>query len=65
MKTKQENEAEIALDVTKAKRERAEAEYAEKLNLKKECERNELSKRKIRREKLSSFYYKASLLFCN
>ena len=63
MKAKQENEAEIALDVRSATRARAEAEHENQLAERKEFVKRELEKRKIRRERLSSFYYKVSLLF--
>ena len=58
MKTKQENEAEIALDVTKAKRERAEAEYADVSALRRELAREKRQHRHDRIDKLATYYYK-------
>lgn len=59
MKTVLENEAEIASDVKKAKRERAEATFAERKELEKEGKEME----KFRYQKRASFYYKISYLF--
>ena len=44
-------------------RARAEAEHANQLAERKEAEKRELAKNKMRREKFSSFYLKVSLLF--
>lgn len=63
MKTEEEREAEIALDVRKAKRERVEAEHSALMALRQELAKEERTKRKVRKEKLADFYYKiASLL---
>lgn len=59
MKTVLENEAEIASDVKKAKRERAEATFAER----KELEKEEKEMEKFRYQKRAGFYYKISYLF--
>lgn len=63
MKTEQEITADVAQGVREAARERAEYQYAENLACKKEIEKEEKAKRKVSNEKLSSFYYKVSLLF--
>lgn len=63
MKTELEREAEIALDVKKAKRERAEAEHSALMALRQELAKEERTKRKVRKEKLADFYYKIASLF--
>lgn len=63
MKAKQENEAEIALDVRAATRARAEAEHAERHQLLKEREKDEKETQKFRRQKRAVYYYKVSYLF--
>lgn len=63
MKTELEREAEIALDVKKAKRERAEAEHTALMALRQELAKEERTKRKVRKEKLASFLYSLAVLF--
>lgn len=63
MKAKQENEAEIALDVKSATRARAEAEHADERFFRKELAREERALEKSRREKLSTFLYGLATFF--
>lgn len=63
MKTEKETTAEIASDVRTATRERAEAEMAEEKALRRELAKEERAKLKVRKERLSIFYYGLSTLF--
>ena len=62
MKTEKETTAEIASDVRKATRERAEAEHAEARALRRELEKEERDLEKARKERLVDYYYKLSAL---
>ena len=63
MKTEQETTAEIASDVRKATRERAETEYAEARALEKELEKEKRARQKFFNEKFADFYLKLAILF--
>ena len=63
MKTEKETTAKIASDVRKATRERAEAEHAEARALRRELEKEERAKLKIRKEKLAGFFYGLATFF--
>ena len=63
MKAKQENEAEIALDVRTATRARAESEIRKDEALKIELAKELRIKKKVRKEKLATFYYNLATLF--
>ena len=63
MKTEKEKIAEIASDVRKATRERAEAEHAEEKALKRELEKEKRAKQKLFHEKFADFYLKLAILF--
>lgn len=62
MKTKNETTAEIALDVRKATRERAEAELAEEKALKRELYKEMRTNQRTKKEKNADFYFKLALL---
>ena len=62
MKTRRETTAEIASDVRKATREKAEADIAEEKALKLELYKEARALEKARKEKLADFYYKLSAL---
>lgn len=62
MKAKQENEAEIALDVRTATRARTEAEHAELHTLKRELAKEKRIYRHERIDKLATYYYKIAAL---
>ena len=62
MKTRRETTAEIASDVRKATRERAEADIAEEKALKCELEKEERAKQKLFHEKFADFYLKLAIL---
>lgn len=67
MKTEKETIAEIALDVRKATREKAEAEYIEAKAMRRELEKEERKMLRelevARKEKRSTFYYAVAMLF--
>ena len=62
MKTRRETTAEIASDVRKATRERAEADIAEEKALKLELYKEKRANQRVRKEKNADFYFKLALL---
>jgi len=61
-KTEKDTIAEIALDVRKATRERAEMEQSEIRALRRELEKERRSLVKVKKEKMADFYYKIAIL---
>lgn len=63
MKAKQTQQAEIALDVIMAEKDRMSADIIESRNLRVQLAKEEREKVKNRKDKLATFYYSVSMLF--